>query len=66
VLAKVQDWLAASSAAVWVADPRTETVTTCGPNGKAVVLKASDALSGGGVLPGFRAPMAGIIAMQRR
>jgi Uma2 family endonuclease len=63
VLAKVQNWLAAGSAAVWVADPETETVTIYSADGKAVVLKSGDALSGGDVLPGFSAAVAAIFAM---
>jgi len=63
VLAKVQDWLGAGSAAVWVVDPKTQTVTVYGADRKAAMLTASEAISGGDLLPGFSAPVAGIFAM---
>jgi Uma2 family endonuclease len=63
VLAKVQDWLASGSAAVWVVDPKTQTVTVYGADRKTVMLTANDAIAGGDLLPGFTAPVAGIFAM---
>jgi Uma2 family endonuclease len=63
VLAKVQDWLGAGSAAVWVVDPKTETVMVYSADGRATVLSSADVLTGGEVLPGFSVPVAEIIAM---
>ena len=62
VLAKVRDWFAAGSLAVWVVDPKTQTVTLYGPDGRAAILTSADTLSGGDVLPGFNTPVAGIFA----
>jgi Uma2 family endonuclease len=57
VLAKVQDWLAAGCRAVWVVDPRTQTVTVYrGPHDIAV-LGRTETLDGGGLLPGFSLPV---------
>jgi Uma2 family endonuclease len=53
VLAKVQDWLEAGCRAVWVADPRTRTVTVYRSPSDIVVLGKSETLSGGDLLPGF-------------
>jgi Uma2 family endonuclease len=63
VLAKVQDWLGAGSAAVWVADPKTQTVMVYGADRKAVLLTASESIAGGDLLPGFSASVAGFFAM---
>ena len=63
VFAKVQDWLAAGCASVWVVDPKTQTVTVYGADRKAVMLTSADMLTGGDLLPGFSAPVAGIFTM---
>ena len=60
---QVANWLAAGSAAVWVADPETETVRVYSADGKALIHNLGDALSGGDVLPGFSAAVADIFAM---
>jgi Uma2 family endonuclease len=57
VLAKVQDWLDAGCRAVWVADPRTRTVTVYRSRSEIVVLGESETLSGGNLLPGFSLPV---------
>jgi Uma2 family endonuclease len=57
VLAKVQDWLDAGCLAVWVADPRTRTVTVYHSRSDIVVLGDSETLSGGALLPGFNLPV---------
>ena len=57
VLAKVQDWLGAGSAAVWVADPKTQTVMVYGADRKA------ESIAGGDLLLGFSASVAGFFAM---
>jgi Uma2 family endonuclease len=58
VLAKVQDWLNAGTAALWIVDPKTETVTIYGPDRKAAMAASTDTLSGGDLLPGFSVPVA--------
>ncbi len=63
VFDKVQDWLAAGSAAVWVVDPKTKTVTVYGADRRAVMLTSSESISGGDLLPGFSVPVAGVFAM---
>ena len=62
VLAKVQDWLASGCRGVWVIDPRTRTVTAYRSRSEIVVLKESETLSGGDLLPGFALPVAEIFA----
>jgi len=63
VLKKVQDWLVAGSAAVWVVDPKTQTVTIYGADRRAAMLTSSEAIPGGDLLPGFSASVAEIFAM---
>jgi Uma2 family endonuclease len=57
VLAKVQDWLDAGCRAVWVADPRTRTVTVYRSRSDIVVLGESETLSDGDLLPDFQLPV---------
>ena len=62
VLAKVRDWLAAGTQAVWVIDPWTHTVSVyAGPN-QAEVLGEEAVLTGGELLPGFELPVSGVFA----
>jgi len=63
VFHKVQDWLGAGSAAVWVVDPKTQTVTIYGADRRAAMLTSSEAIPGGDLLPGFSASVAEIFAM---
>jgi Uma2 family endonuclease len=57
VNAKVQKWLEAGCRAVWVVDPQSRTVTVyCSPK-DIEVLRPSDVLTGGSVLPGFTLPV---------
>lgn len=60
VLAKVEDWLAAGCLAVWVVDPKTRTVAVYRADGQGVILKATDTLSGGDILPGLELPVASV------
>ena len=55
VEAKVRDYLAAGVSLVWVVYPDTRSVTVHHPDGTAVSLAATAELTGGDVLPGFRA-----------
>jgi len=60
VKAKAQDWLEAGCRMVWVVDPDARTVAVYRGRAKAVILRESDTLSGGDVLPGFSLPVAEI------
>ena len=57
IAAKVRDYLAAGSAAVWVVDPGRRTVTVHRPDPEPETLAGSDVLDGGTVLRGFRLPL---------
>ena len=63
MFAKVQDWLNAGCASVWVVDPKTQTVTVYGADRKAVMLTSAEVLTGGNLLPGFNTAVAGIFTM---
>ncbi len=53
VAEKIEDWLAAGCAAVWVVDPKLQTVTIY-PSRKDIQVKAADeTLAGDPVVPGF-------------
>jgi Uma2 family endonuclease len=54
---KIAAWLAAGVAAVWVVDPKLETVTTYESATRVHVWTAGDELNGGLVLPGFSCPV---------
>ena len=62
VLAKVEDWLGAGCRAVWVVDPKTRTVAVYRATGEAVILKTTDTLTGGDILPGLEIPVGKIFA----
>jgi Uma2 family endonuclease len=55
--AKVQQWLEAGCRAVWVVDPQSHTVTVYRSPKIVEVLRSSDVLTGGSVLPGFTLPV---------
>lgn len=58
VLAKVQQWLDAGCAAVWVVDPGTRTVSVYRSRREITVLTPTDDLRGDDVVPGFSMPVA--------
>ena len=60
VLAKAKDWLEAGSSRVWVADPRTQTVTVYRSLSEITILSESDTLADDELLPGFQTPVAAI------
>jgi len=62
VFAKVHDWLVAGCEAVWIVDPKTQTVTVYGADRRATILSSADVLPGGDLLPGFSVPVARIFA----
>ena len=53
VAAKVQTWLEAGSAMVWIVDPEKQTITVHRSCHEIAVLSVSDVLLGGDVLPEF-------------
>ena len=55
---KVAEWLEAGAEAVWVLDPREETVTVHLADREPHLLKTGDLLTGGCVLPGFELELA--------
>ncbi len=50
---KVREYLAAGARLVWVADPRSKTVTAYQPSGEARVYSGNEEVTGEDVLPGF-------------
>lgn len=54
VAEKVEDWLTAGCAMVWVINPRRETVEVHRPGEECTVLSVGDTLEGGNVVEGFR------------
>jgi Uma2 family endonuclease len=62
VLAKVENWLEAGCEAVWVVDPKTRTIAMYRSDGKATILKTTDTLDGGDLLPGLQIPVANVFA----
>ncbi|HZZ80124.1 MAG TPA: Uma2 family endonuclease [Gemmataceae bacterium] len=55
--AKVEEWLAAGTLAVWVVNPRQRTVTVRVPGQNPVILKENDILTGNEAFPGFAMPV---------
>ena len=62
VFEKVQNWLDAGCATVWVVDPKSQAVTVYDAARNAVVLKATETIDGGELLPGFSTPVAEFFA----
>ena len=60
VAAKITDYLAAGTRAVWVLDSEEQCVTVFHPGAPAEMLLAGDDLDGGDVVPGFRVRVAEI------
>jgi Uma2 family endonuclease len=59
---KVEQWIAFGCQLVWVADPRTQTVTAYYPDGSARVHHRGETLDPGAVLPGFALPVDEVFA----
>jgi Uma2 family endonuclease len=57
---RVRDYLDAGASHVWLVDLENRTVTVHTPPNQAHVLAEGDTLRGGGVLPGFELPIAGL------
>ena len=63
VSAKVRDWLNAGCIAVWIVDPKTQTVTIYNASRKPTRLESTDVLTGDDLLPGFSTPVAEFFTM---
>ncbi len=63
--AKAYMWLSYGSQVVWVADPERVTVTIYRLNAEPETLGEDDELTGGGLLPGFAAPVWRLFRPQR-
>jgi Uma2 family endonuclease len=61
---KVRDWLDAGSMAVWVVDPRAQTITVYRSPTDIDILTVKDELEGGDVVPGFRCAVAEVFAIR--
>ncbi len=61
---KVRDYLAAGTRLVWVLWPKSRSLTVYTPDGQARELGPEQELDGGDVLPGFRAPVAALFAVE--
>jgi len=55
---KIDAWLVAGCAAVWIIDPRLQTVTTYRSRTDVSVKAVAETLDGGDVVPGFSCPVA--------
>jgi Uma2 family endonuclease len=63
VMAKVHDFLKAGVPLIWVANPGTSDVHVYRSDGTVTLLRSSDVLDGGDVLPGFRCPVADLFTI---
>jgi Uma2 family endonuclease len=50
---KIEAWLAKGTHAVWIVDPKLQTVTTYEPGNRVSVKSTGQTLDGGNVVPGF-------------
>jgi hypothetical protein len=57
---KIDEWLLAGCAMVWVINPRRRSVSVHRPGGLVNILSDADTLDGGELLPGFALPVADI------
>lgn len=55
---KIEAWLAAGASAVWVVDPKLQTVTIYQSKTDVAVRTTGESLEGGSVVPGFSCPVA--------
>jgi Uma2 family endonuclease len=61
VEAKIADLLLAGARLVWVVNPQRKTVTVHTPGAQPLVLKSTDTIDGGDVLPGFSCVVAQLL-----
>ena len=65
IASKAWMWISYGSQQVWVADPERSTLTVYRPGAEPQTLSEDDELSGGGLLPGFTAPVWRLFRSQR-
>jgi Uma2 family endonuclease len=63
LFARIRDFLNAGVPLIWVANPDTRDVLVLRSDGTGGLLKSSDVLDGGDVLPGFRCPVADLFTI---
>jgi Uma2 family endonuclease len=59
---KIADFLTAGCRAVWIINPKQESLTVYRPGQAPQVLRKTDSVDGGEVLPGFACPVADLFA----
>jgi Uma2 family endonuclease len=59
---KIAEWLGAGTRAVWVVDPGKRTVTVHEPGRTPTLVRDSETLRGGEVMPGFEVPVRDLFA----
>ena len=62
VNAKIRAWLDAGSQLVWVIDPQSQTIAIHAGVDRCTLLRQSDTLTGGDLLPGFAVPVEQVFA----
>jgi Uma2 family endonuclease len=65
VAEKVDEYFAAGTRLVWVVNPKTRSVTVHTPDGIARILRESDTIDGGDVIPGFTCSVAELFPERR-
>jgi Uma2 family endonuclease len=63
LFAKIRDFLDAGVPLIWVLNPGTRDVFVYRSDGTGAILRHTDELDGGGVLPGFRCPVADLFTI---
>jgi Uma2 family endonuclease len=63
---KVREYFEAGVLLVWLIDPRKRTARVYSTMGKSTLVRASEALDGGAVLPGFVLPLSNLLDRGRR
>jgi len=63
---RVREYLLAGARLVWIAEPKTRSVTVYTPDGSAHTLGPDEEIDGGDLLPGFRCRVAELFSRPRR
>jgi Uma2 family endonuclease len=65
VAEKVDEYFGAGARLVWVVNPKTRSATVHTPDGIARLLRETDTIDGGDVIPGFTCPVAELFPERR-